>query len=392
MFGLEWVIPNLSNGLWFLHACIFALNIALLVFARPFINLIEHDQTSESKVRVFQALNVLVLILHVVDLLFLSLNIGHENYFIRLGLSLMTIYGGFFVYSLACYFSKKRFGIAKTIDDTTVYIDSYSSRLIDLILLVIIILSTIFALIKVWGADSLLETTGIIGIIFAFLAFTSNIWAPDIISGLIILNTEMLDDGDVIFVDGHPDEYVISKVTLIYVVLYDIRNNHRTLIRNNQFIRNKIDNLSRVASTDGIRQSITYKIGYPQFDGSTKEERGKQLAEFKARVDRMFMQAQEACTDKQDITINEGRDFEWAMTNAGDYAMEYTLWVYLEKIPNTKVTSKLRRHLMGSVYKINEAVYGASIIENLDLSTPMQNKISLSGLTLAETRGVISNT
>jgi hypothetical protein len=47
---------------------------------------------------------------------------------------------------------------------------------------------------------------------------------------------------------------------------------------------------------------------------------------------------------------------------------------------------------MGSVYKINEAVYGASIIENLDLSTPMQNKISLSGLTLAETRGVISNT
>jgi len=379
MFGLEWNIPNLSSGIWFVHAFIFALNIALFIFARPIINLIEHDKTSESKVKIFQALNVLVLTLHLVDLFFLSLNQGHEHYFIRLGMSLVAIYAGFFLHSLACYFSRKRFGIAKVIDDETIYIDSYSSRLIDLILLVIIILSTVFALIKIWGANSLLETTGIFGIIFAFLAFTSNIWAPDIISGLIILNTEMLNDGDVIFVNGHPDEYVISKVTLIYVVLYDVRNNHRTLIRNNQFIRNKIDNLSRVASTDGIRQSITYKIGYPQLQGNNKESRSKELSDFKSRVDRMFMHAQEACTDKQDITINEGRDFEWALTSAGDYALEYTLWIYLEKIPNTKVTSKIRRHLMGSVYKVNEAVFNASVLENIDLSTPIQNNITLSG-------------
>lgn len=377
MSNIDWIIPQLSHTQWTLHILVFALNIALLLGARPIVNLVDPDKDNEIKISIFRALNILVLVLHVIDLLFLSLNKSYENYFIRVGLSLMTFYGGLFAYSLCCYLSRKRFGIKKTLDGNTMYLDSYSSRLVDILLLVVIALSTLYTLIKIWGADSLLETTGIFGIVFAFLAFTSNIWAPDIISGLIILNTEMLVDGDVVLVDGHPDEYIISKVTLIYVILYDVRNNHRTLIRNNQFIRNKIDNISRIASTDGIRQALTYKVGYPSFDGATKEERRKQIQEFKNTINRMFLLAQENCSNKADITINQGSDFEWALTNAGDYALEYTLWVYLARIPNTKVTAKIRKHLMGSVYRINEEVYSASIIESLDLSTPLLNKISL---------------
>ena len=371
------ILPELSNTEWLIHALIFFVNICLLLFAGPILKLVDPGKENSTKISIFRALNVLVLILHAIDLVFLSLNKGYEHYFIRLGFSFMAVYGGLFAYSLSCFLSRKRFGIEKTLDDNTLYLDSYSSRLVDILLLFAIALTTIYTLIKIWGADSMLETTGIFGIIFAFLAFTSNIWAPDIISGLIILNTEMLVDGDVVQVDGHPDEYVISKVTLIYVLLYDVRNNHRTLIRNNQFIRNKIDNLSRIASTDGIRKALTYKIGYPEIESETKEGRSKQLAIFKGRIDKMFSLAQENCTDKADIMINDGRSFEWALTNAGDFALEYTLWIYLERIPNTKITAKIRKHLMGSVYKVNEEVYIASGIEGVDLSTPMLHKNSL---------------
>ena len=203
----------------------------------------------------------------------------------------------------------------------------------------------------------------------AFLAFTSSVWAPDIISGLIILNSQSIEDGDVIIIDGHRNEYVISRVTLIYVILYDIRNNHRTLMRNSQFTSNRVDNLSRVASTNGVRQGLTYKIGYPQFTGHS-DDRAEQLAEFNETIDDMFTHAFEACKADEKIKINDTKPFEWAMTNAGDYALEFTLWIYLERIPNTKITSRLRRHLMGTIYKVNEAVYTASIIENIDLSTP----------------------
>jgi len=370
MDSMQWLIPEMSNTQWMAHGAIFLVNIALLIFARPILTLIDPNSSQDIKIKIFRSLNILVLCLHVIDLALLRATNSYENFFINVGLSLMLLYAALFTYSLCCLFSKKRFGAEKLIDNNKIYIDTYSTRLVDLILLVVIVLSTVYALIKIWGADSMLEATGIFGILFAFLAFTSNIWAPDIISGLIILNTQILEDGDVVMVDGHPDEYIISKVTLIYVILYDVRNNHRTLIRNSQFTQSKIDNLSRVASTDGVRQKLVYKIGYPKFEGTSAEERSEQLANFKNRVGRIFENAFEFCSDKKDIKINENRPFEWALTSAGDFALEYTLWIYLERIPNTKVTATIRKHLMRTIYSVNEAVYTASAIEKISLSTP----------------------
>jgi len=281
----------------------------------------------------------------------------------------MIIYAGMFVYSFFGTLSKKRFGRSRMQDNKPIYTETYNSRLVSIVLLAIIVVTTIYGLIKVWGADSLLETTGIFGIFIAFLAFTSSIWAPDIISGMIILNSDILEDGDVVTISDHSNEYIIARVTLIYVVLYDVRNNHRTLIRNSQFMNNRIDNLSRIASSNGIRQALVYNIGYPKFPDNI-ELRVAALNDFKETIGDLFERANLACNEAQEIKINDNKPFEWALTNAGDYALEYTLWIYLERIPNTKVTSKIRQHLMGTIYKVNEAVYTASILEGIDLSTP----------------------
>jgi hypothetical protein len=84
----------------------------------------------------------------------------------------------------------------------------------------------------------------------------------------------------------------------------------------------------------------------------------------------MFSLAQESCKDQKNIKINANRDFEWSLTRTADYALEYTLWIYLERIPNTKVTSTIRKHLVSTLYQVNEAVYAAAIAEAIDLSTP----------------------
>ena len=345
------------------------MNIVLFIFARPILNLVAPNQNNDTKIKIFRALNVLVLLLHVLDLILVSVTSDYRNYFINLGYSLMIIYASMIAYSFLGTLSKKRFGRQRTVDEKTIYTETYSTRLVNLLLLIVIVFTTIYGLIIVWGADSLLETTGIFGLLMAFLAFTSSVWAPDIISGLIILNSESIEDGDVVLIDGHSNEYVISRVTLIYVVLYDIRNNHRTLMRNSLFTSNRVDNLSRVASTKGIRQPLKYNIGYPQFTGN-QDARAAQLAEFKENIDHLFAGAEKSCAENEDIKINDSVPFEWALTSAGDYALEYTLWIYLERIPNTKITSTLRKHLMGTIYKVNEAVYTSSILEDIDLSTP----------------------
>jgi len=93
-------------------------------------------------------------------------------------------------------------------------------------------------------------------------------------------------------------------VTLIYVVLYDIRHNHRTLLRNTQFIQSRIDNLSRIASSDGIRQAYKYNIGYPEFSADP-ETRRTEFRDFKDSIEDLFSRAFEMCQDKEHIKINQ---------------------------------------------------------------------------------------
>lgn len=369
---LQW---NLSDSEWLTHGVIFAVNLLLLALAPLIFCWMEPESERLSRVKIFRALNLAIVLLHGIDLLLLGLKNDYEHYFIKLGLSLITIYVAILAYSLACLFTRRRFGRVREFDDQKVYLDTYSTRLIDLILLVIIVITTIVSLVRLWGADSLLETTGILGILAAFLAFTSNVWAPDIISGLIILNTQMLEDGDVVLVDGYPDEYIINKVSFIHVSLLDVRNNHRSLMRNSHFIKSKIDNLSRNASMDGMRRTLVYKIGYPNFSSLEGEERSKALARFKSRVESMFNGAYESCCEDKDVRINRKREFSWALTSAGDHALEYSLYIYLERLPNTKVTSTIRKHLYKSVHSVNEAVYSQSIEQGLDLSTPIQAQL-----------------
>ncbi len=361
--------PGLSNAQWIGHGTVFCVNIAMFYLISPILRKLAGPD-HEDKIRLFRFLNILFLILHTFALFTLSAHVEYANFVARVGITLMAFYLSLLSYTLASIFSRRKFGTEKTLDDKKIFLETYSSRIIDIVLLVIIGFATVYALIKIWGADSLLETTGIFGIVAAFLAFTSSIWAPDIVSGLIILNTKMLEDGDVVVIDGYPDEYIIHKVSFIYVILYDIRNNHRTLIRNNRFIQSKIDNLSRIASSDGIRKRFKYMIGYPVTNQSRSEERLEALNKFRTKVDKMFQRAFEACCEKDDIKINRHKPFEWSLTCTDNFALEYTLWIYLERIPNTKVTATIRRHLMGTINQVTEAVYTASVLENIDLSTP----------------------
>ena len=74
--------------------------------------------------------------------------------------------------------------------------------------------------------------------------------------------------------------------------------------------------------------------------------------------------------NKIELPIKKGKCFEWFLTSTGDYALEYTLFVYLEAVPTTKITSLARKHLLSSLYTINSIVLEASAIVGLELKTP----------------------
>ncbi len=361
---------NLSATQWVTHGMLLLLNLAFFAGAGAIIRRTQGENDHSERIQIARTLSALICVLVIADIVILSLSPGISEVFMHVVYSLMTVYLSLFVFQISSYYSLKRFGRRKEVDSRNLYVETYSSRLMNIVLIVLIGIATLYVVIKVWGADSMLETTGIFGIIFAFLAFTSAHWAPDVLSGLVILNSQSLEDGDLIKIEGYDDEYIISKVSFIYTIIFDIRNNNRTLLRNSRLMQGKIENLSRIASTDGIRQALTYKVGYPELPSTDREARVAVADAHSKNVDDMFEKAfQRACEDEA-IKINGNKTFDWALTEAGDYALEYTLWIYLERIPSTKVTATIRKHYLGTIYKVNLLVYRASIEEGIDLATP----------------------
>ena len=120
-----------------------------------------------------------------------------------------------------------------------------------------------------------------------------------------------------------------------------------------------------------------FNIAYANSQSNKADEREQILAAHKKTVDKMFSRAFDECKNNDLIKINNNKAFEWSITNTADYALEYTLWIYLEKAPSTKVTSTIRKHLIATKYKINEAVYSASVIENVCLATPALTEVEL---------------
>ncbi|PHR58483.1 MAG: hypothetical protein COA44_03290 [Arcobacter sp.] len=345
-----------------LHIFVLIVNLLLLVFSKPLVTIFRKRAENDFQLSIFRSLGLLFLCLHILDFILIVFNKDYQNVFSRMAWMLVTIYLGVFLFSFLSYLSRRKFGTQKKFDDKISYIDTYNSRLVDLIGLVIISIISLYIIIDIWDFDSLLQTTGIFGIAAAFLALTNQIWAPDMFFGMVILNSKMLEDGDVIQFGESSDEYIINKVTLIYTILLDVRNNHRTLIKNSKLVDARIDNLSKKASTDGLRMKLSYKIGYPP-----KEN----IEGFKKQINEMFAEVNTYAIKDEDIKINENIAFEWYLHETGDYALEYDLFYYIDALPNTKVTRTVRSYLLKTPNLLNEAVYTASLHHNIDLSTPI---------------------
>jgi len=351
-----------------IHIVAFTLNILLFIFSSKIVKFLNAGQENSKQLSLFRALNFAFFFFHILDWVMLYLNKNYENHFFKMGLSIVLVYAGVIFYSILALYTKAKFGISKEVDEQKVYYDSYSSRMVNLLLLVVISLMILMYIIKIWGFTSLLETTGLFGLTIAFLALTNAIWAPDLYYGMVILNSKMLEDGDVIsFDDGKSHPYIISQVTFIYTILLDVTNNHRIMIRNAKMVDATINNLSKKASIEGIRHYHVYKIGYPA-RGENPEEAYK---EFRAKVDKLFTHVQDASYEKEAILVNGNIPFTWYVKETGDYAIEFIMTYHISSLPETRSTKKIRTYLLATPRLINEIALEASYIYDIDLSTPL---------------------
>ena len=237
-----------------------AASLILLLAARPICRWLNQDDGLATRISMMRSLNVLIIAAVAVNLI----SAYSLPAVTRVTQALIVVYFAVLSTQLLTFAIRLRFGKKRTTHNTTVYSDTYSSRGLSLIVTTIITVITIVTCLRVLGLNSLLEAGGALGILGLLLVTTQASWAPDIISGLIILHSRLCEEGDVVQfrLDGDQVVATVFKTKLFHSEFLDLANNHRFMVRNAKLRDLGLQNLSRFASSKGLRECILLNIGY----------------------------------------------------------------------------------------------------------------------------------
>lgn len=353
---MTWVLSTLAEGLSHFSALdwvLLGVSSLLLLFSRPLLERLSPRDQEEGRfagrLHIFRAANLLVLLLVLFYNLFPPL--ADRFWITRLLSTILIGYLGYLGFHIANYLIKKRFGREREVNGAAVLSETYNSRALGLIAAVFLFIVCLIAIVRVLGFESLLEAGGVIGFIGVFLALTQGSWAPDIISGLVILNSRLFDEGDVIEVQDNGRVIgVVFKTKVFHTEILNLVNNHRIMLQNSRLRGLTIHNLSKFASARGLREELCFKIGYEVDEG---------------RVFELFTGAFEEAVQDADALLEAQYPIEIRATNAGDFAVEWSVYYYTKDVKHLLRT----RQLFLAVILRHAAEQGVS------LATPLRHHL-----------------
>ena len=325
-----------------LDGFIIAASLVLFFAATPINKWLNGDEGLATRISMMRILNFLIVAAIIVNAVIL----GGNLWLARIAHCLIVVYFAVLATQIINFFVRSRFGKKRSLKDRIVLSDTYSSRGLSLIVAAVIGVIAVVSCLRILGLNSLLEAGGAIGIIGLFLAMTQSSWAPDIISGLIILNSRLCEEGDVIQfkLDGENTAASIFKTKLFHTECLDLANNHRLMIRNARLRDMGLQNLSRFASARGLRERMFFNIDYKH----SQEE-----------VTNMIKRAFAEIDSNEDMR-EEQFEPEVFVYETGDYAVTWAIYYYIKDVKSLlKIKQVFRSYVLAE-----------SIRSNISLATP----------------------
>ena len=324
-------------------------NLLLMLFAKVILQQVYNQPDKISnfsrKVMIFRALNMLIILAYGYFRFFQDKT--NKTFLINVVAVLAIIYFAYLAMHLAHGFLVRLYGKKREINDQITFISTYQTRLLSIFSSVFIGIIALVGIIRLLGFDSVLEAGGVIGLIGVFLALTSSIWAPDIFHGLIILNSDMFSEGDIIqFKDNENFYGRVHKTKVFHTVILNIPTNHRVMIRNSKLRDFTVHNLSKFASAKGLRESLSFKISYATPVDAVKE---------------LFTEVYEIAKADGEIYIESQYELQFGVKDTGDHAVEWIFYYHTKEVEKLLLTRQ--RLLMLMLEK--------SIEKGISLSTPI---------------------
>lgn len=351
-------ITEFLNHFGAMHYAVIAVNLLLMLLAKPLILKTGGKLTDRQivfRVNVLRVLNLAILTVVCYNAIYSNNGEngqGEQGIAVKLISILVVLYLGYLASNIASYVMRLQYGKVNKNTDEIRISETYHSRMLSLVLSTFIAIVALIAIIRIAGFNSLLEAGGVIGFVGVFLALTQQAWAPDIISGLVLLNSEMLSEGDLIELgDTNPLLARVFKTKIFHTVLIDIVNNHRIMVSNSKLREQTIHSLSKFASAKGLRERLAFKIGY---DTSTEN------------VKAMFTAAFEKIASDDSNDIDNSHPLEIRVLNTGDHAVEWGIFYYIKDVSG----------IIAVRQRLFEEILETSRQHGISLSTPQTHVVT----------------
>lgn len=331
--NLEWLNEYFSG----MEQVLLIANILLLIFSRRLLKIIfpEHDDEGlfRSRLNLFRAASVVALVIIISTAI---MHPGSGAVWITRTLGVMlAIYLAWLTFYFVARLIRRRWGGERKRGDETVFVETYNSRLLTVIAGAVIFVITLVAVIRIMGYSTLLEAGGVLGVVGVMLAITQSSWVPDLVSGLVILNSRLIEEGDIIQLGEDCDQIgMVFRTKVFFTEILHLANNHRILIQNSKLRGMTVHNLSRFASARGLRESLSINVSYEV----TEEQ-----------VNGLFEQVIEYARENPDLPIENQYEVEIRATRGGDYAVEWTCFYYIK---DTRQVLKIRQLMLALVLKV----------------------------------------
>ena len=346
----------LQNDL--IYYALLVLNVVLIVFAPRIVRMVFGPNRTWSKLDGELTERFWVIVIRGLNVLIIAL-LGHFRYFgqysdnasdnigIKVVSILVIVYLSYLVSALLSRLIRRRYGKTVQSGAKERIADTYASRILSLFSTVFVCMIALISIVRIAGFSSLLETGGVIGFIGVMLALTQGAWAPDIISGLIILNTRLLAERDVIRISDNGSELyaIVHRTRAFHTELLSLVDNHRLMVRNSNLRDHTVHNLSRYASAKGLRESLTFKLGHDLHPDDVRK---------------LFQTAFEQA-EADELPIEYQYPLEVRLQDAGDHAVEWSMHYY----------TKDEFSIIGTRQAFRERVLHIAREQEIDLSTPI---------------------
>jgi len=321
-------------------------NFAVLVLAKPMIDRFGDRGTGSSHMLQLLRAGTLLFILFLV--FYNAVLSAEEHTFVtRLLGVILVIYVGYLAMYFSHHFIRRRFGRRRELGGESFLSETYNSRLLGLVSGAVIFALVLVAIVEILGFDDLLHASGVLGVVGVMLALTQSSWAPDLISGLIILNNRLLEEGDVVEL-GNGEQVIgmVFRTKMFHTELLDLSRNHRILLQNAKLRGMTIRNLSKFASAKGLRERLEFNVGY---NVSPKA------------VQRMVESAFARLEKESGFPVEFSHGFDLHPVAAADYSVTWSLFYHIKEL----------RQLITTRYRINAALVEAAAEHGVQLATPV---------------------